>query len=755
MLPQTVGQDKNQAAAFIVALTNDANAVCEFRAIHEHDRTVPAIVQRGTLERHWQELCEWNARGYGVFMTINETDGQGRDNTHVTKFRAQFVDLDDEDAGQQWQAASTWKVLPNIGVQSSNGKYHIYWLLDEASNRDQWVTVQRKLTTNFNGDPAIHDPARIMRLPGTIHAKREPTLVTMYGLGGGSSRTSTAVIDMHLWNVAASEQGVVNGDRIPIGDGERAPSLQEAIDMLNKIDVCTVDDRNRWLAIAGAFMQSVNLHDPAEHHAAYNAFMWWNSDYVNAEGKPDDPAANTKVWNDTVKRGTVVKGWSRLHKEATDMSPQQARLLAGAALVPLSSALQKTAAAAVRQAGQSMGAHAAQDGLGEMLHAATISNTPSALIEVVKAIVGKICVGFDSFSQQTLLLTAPPWAKLEEFPRPWSDTDTVNCQLFVQTLFNEKGVLRPGKDTVFDAISLVANHRKLNPLQDYLASLQWDGVNRLSNMLSKYFGADDTLYHQMIGEKFMISAIARAIKPGCKVDTVLILEGKQGVNKSSSVAALASEIWFTDELPDLNSKDSAIQLVGKWIVEVSELSAFNRSDTETIKKFMSRSTDRFRAPYGKVASDHPRQAVFVATTNDDHYLKDTTGNRRFWPVKCGRIDVAAIRCDRDQLWAEAREMYRDGAQWWLNDEEAVVAEAEQDARCEVDPWEEQIARVAGAMGSLPLTIDLICVQLGIPFERRNAAVNSRVSKCLRLCGYERRRLAAGSDGKRAWAYFKI
>lgn len=749
-----LSQDHNQAAAFIAALTGSPDTIMNWRGIHETDRSIAARPRRGTLNQCWPELCQMNAQGFGIYATIAETNG-GTGNEHVTGFRAQYIDLDGIDANQRFTNACAWDMQPQFYVQSSPGKFHIYWKVEKHGDPARFTTVQRKLVTKFNGDPTVIDPARIMRLPGSLHMKNPtaPTVVQYGELPAIGHTVTSQALDLNMWNVAPSDLGGSGGDRLPIGEGDRAPSTHAAIEMLNRIDVVSLSDRNQWVAIVGAFMQSINVFDPAEYEAAYQAFMAWNEPYPG-----NDPAANVKVWADTAERGTSVKGWNRLHKEGTGLTAQQARLMTGQVAVTGADGVQVAPQATIdvdtSGFGRSMGAQAAQDSLGDMLHDATIANAPSALIEVVKVIIGRISVGFNTFSQQILLLTAPPWAKSEAFPRPWSDTDTVNCQLFVQTLFNEKGVLRPGKDTVFDAISLVASHSKFNPLHDYLNSLQWDGVCRLQNMLPKYFGTDDTHYHQMVGEKFMISAIARAMKPGCKVDTVLILEGKQGVKKSSSVAALAGEAWFTDELPDLTTKDAAIQLVGKWIVEISELSAFNKSDIETIKKFMSRSIERFRAPYGKVASDHPRQAVFVATTNDDHYLKDTTGNRRFWPVKCGRIDIAAIRDDRDQLWAEAMAMYRDGAQWWLTDEEGAVAEAEQEARREVDPWEEQIARIAEATGSLPLTINMICAQLGIPFERRNAAANSRISKCLRLCGYERKRLAAGSDGKRWWAYLK-
>lgn len=742
MIPQNQGgsnpptQSYEQAQQFILSLADTLDTVCDFRAIHETDRSVPAIPRRGTLLQYWDELCSWNDRGYGIYITINETDGIGRDNSNVTRFRAHMVDLDGPDATQQFGAARNWIIPPAFGVNTSPGKYHLYWPLDAQSQAGQWETVQRKLVTRWNGDPTIVDPARIMRLPGTVHRKTDPYPVVMWQLEGAGHVYNTAMLDVALWSVTPSNIGGHGGDHIPIGQGERAPGgTTEAIEMLNRIDVTEVTDRNQWVAITGAFMQAI---DPADWQQAFEAYQAWNAPYPG-----NDPAANLKLWNDTLHRGTVVKGWGRLHSEATGMSPQQARLLTGSG----------AGGAGMHSAPVTLSS-APRGGLSGLLEDATIANTPSALIEVVKALVGRISVGFDTFSQQTRLLGPPPWAKTDNFPRDWTDADTVNCQLFVQTLFNDKGVLRPSKDTVFDAVSLLASHNKFNPLQDYLNALKWDGVGRIRNLLSTYFGASDTPYHQAIGAKFMVSSVARAMEPGCKVDTVLILEGKQGIKKSSSIAALAGEGWFTDELPELSNKDAAIQLVGKWIVEISELSAFNRSDTETIKKFMSRSTDRFRAPYGKVASDHPRNTVFVATTNDEHYLKDTTGNRRFWPVTCGQIDIAAIRRDRDQLWAEAVAHYRDGMQWWLTDDEAIFAEAEQDARRDVDPWEERIAAIAKLMGNHPVTVDMICNQLGIAFERQNAGINSRISKCLKLCGYDRKRLSAGLDGRRPWAYVK-
>ena len=333
--------DKNQAAAFIEALTGNPNTVCDFRAIHETDRSVPAIPRRGTLDEYWQELCDWNGRGYGVYITINETDGHGRDNANVTRFRAHMVDLDNFDATQQFGLARTWSIPPAFGVNTSPNKYHVYWRLDGASQAGQWETVQRKLVTQFNGDATVIDPARIMRLPGTMHRKAEPFPVVMWQLEGAGQVSNTATFDATLWNVQPSSLGGHGGDHIAIGQGERAPDTATAIAALHNIDVAQITDRNQWVAITGAFMQAI---DPADWNAAYEAYQTWNNTYPG-----NDPAANLKLWNDTTERGTVVKGWGRLHTEAYGLSPQQARLLTGAGAmhphtpagsVPLSSAPQ-------------------------------------------------------------------------------------------------------------------------------------------------------------------------------------------------------------------------------------------------------------------------------------------------------------------------------------------------------------------------------------------------------------------------------
>jgi putative DNA primase/helicase len=183
------------------------------------------------------------------------------------------------------------------------------------------------------------------------------------------------------------------------------------------------------------------------------------------------------------------------------------------------------------------------------------------------------------------------------------------------------------------------------------------------------------------------------MQPGVKADHMLILEGPQGSKKSSAIKMLAGADWFTDELAEIGSKDAAQQMRGVWVVEFAELDAISRAEVSRIKAFLTRTTDRYRPPYERYVITVPRQCVFAGSVNPETYLRDETGNRRFWPVRCGDIDIDALARDRDQLWAEAVARYRAGAIWWLDDPELIaLAKAEQDQRYQADAWDARIDR---------------------------------------------------------------
>ncbi|MGA7412605.1 MAG: virulence-associated E family protein, partial [Bryobacteraceae bacterium] len=234
-----------------------------------------------------------------------------------------------------------------------------------------------------------------------------------------------------------------------------------------------------------------------------------------------------------------------------------------------------------------------------------------------------------------------------------------------------------------------------------------------------------------------------------KADSCLILEGPQGSRKSTALKTLAGP-YFTDELADLGTKDSVLQTRGVWIIELSELDTLNRSEVGRIKAFMSRTTDRFRPPYGRRLVESPRQCVFAGTVNHSNYLRDETGGRRFWPVACGSIDIDGLARDRDQLWAEAKARFDRGFLWWLETAELVEeAAAEQADRYEGDPWEELVARWIEDRSSAAIG-EVLSLCLDKPRAQWTQSDKNRVARCLQGLGWERYRERQGA--RLEWRY---
>ncbi|TPQ46736.1 P-loop ATPase, partial [Prosthecomicrobium hirschii] len=294
---------------------------------------------------------------------------------------------------------------------------------------------------------------------------------------------------------------------------------------------------------------------------------------------------------------------------------------------------------------------------------------------------------FDEFRQEIVVNRRLPWDEHDHArTRAWSDADDVRCAEWLQ-----RREINVAPVVVGRSVAAVARDIRVHPVRDYLRALRWDGVPRLERWTLDYLGADDTALARAFGSLWMISAVARVMRPGAKVDHMLILEGPQGARKSSALKTLAGADWFTDELAEIGSKDAAQQMRGIWIIEIAELDAIGRAEVSRIKAFLTRTVDRYRPPYERYVVEVPRQCVFAGSVNPDTYLRDETGNRRFWPVRCGRIDLVALARDRDQLWAEAVARFDAGAIWWLDDPALIAAaSAEQEARYQSDAWDDLI-----------------------------------------------------------------
>jgi predicted P-loop ATPase len=231
-------------------------------------------------------------------------------------------------------------------------------------------------------------------------------------------------------------------------------------------------------------------------------------------------------------------------------------------------------------------------------------------------------------------------------------TEAAEKSLFLK--LHELG-LRPSRDYFRTVVDELARRNGRHPVREYLSGLTWDSGPRLDNWLSSYLGAEDTPLNRAYGRKFLLAAVRRVRKPGCKFDQMLVLESPQGQGKSTALEKLASPDFFTDTLQlDVDPKVVIEQATGKWIVEASELGGLAKRDVESLKALLSRKVDRARLSYARRAEDVPRQFVLAGTTNTREYLRDDTGNRRFWPVTVSKIDLAALERDRDQLWAKPK-----------------------------------------------------------------------------------------------------
>jgi predicted P-loop ATPase len=352
-----------------------------------------------------------------------------------------------------------------------------------------------------------------------------------------------------------------------------------------------------------------------------------------------------------------------------------------------------------------------------------------ALPEVAEAFA------YDSMSCSTILRTALPVAPNGEsacagpFPRAVRDEDVSQVQEWLQ----HQGIPKIGRDQVHQAVDQRAMERAFHPVRDYLSGLRWDKTPRLDDWLCTYLGAPKDAYTARVGRMFIVGMVARVFKPGCKMDYAIVLEGDQGIRKSSALRILAGDEWFSDSLPDLHRCDAvrlSMHLRGKWLIEIGELSAIGKADTEALKAFISKQEERYTPKFARKEVTEPRQCAFAGSTNKSTYLKDETGARRFWPVLLGRIDLEALARDRDKLFAEAVASYRMGEAWWPEVTfEREHIKPQQDARFEADAWEEAIGNFVADLRRVTVS-QVATTALGIEMGKIDKRTEMRVAAIL-------------------------
>lgn len=288
-------------------------------------------------------------------------------------------------------------------------------------------------------------------------------------------------------------------------------------------------------------------------------------------------------------------------------------------------------------------------------------------------------IAYNEFANRAIVLGKLPWSP--DINRDWADDDDAGLRYYIEKAYDITAV-----NKILDALALCFKNNSFHPVKDYLDGLIWDGVERVESLLIDYLGAEDSLYTRAVTRKHMAGAVARVMRPGIKYDYMLTLSGPQGIGKSSFIRILG-EPWYNDSLTTVAGKEAYEQLQGSWLMELGELMATKKADIETLKQFLSKNEDIYRVAYGRRTSRFPRQCIFFGTSNDKEFLRDKTGNRRFWPVdcnvqKCNKNIFHELMKERDQIWAEAVELYKAGEKLYLEGPELEEALRQQEEHSE-------------------------------------------------------------------------
>jgi predicted P-loop ATPase len=313
----------------------------------------------------------------------------------------------------------------------------------------------------------------------------------------------------------------------------------------------------------------------------------------------------------------------------------------------------------------------------------SVKDTPTNILTIMRHDPRLQCIAYNQMKYLIDVNGPLPWEQVKD---GWNDSDHSNLKMYLDKHY---GIWSPAK--VKDALITAASERVFHPIKDYMEGLPvWDGRERMDSLLIDYLGAEDNNYTRAVIRKTMVAAVARIYEPGTKFDYILVLNGPQGIGKSTFFAKLAGQ-WFSDSLTvsDMRDKSGAEKLQGYWILELGELAGLRKMDVETVKSFITRTDDKFRQSYGINVENHPRQCIIVGSTNNiSGFLRDITGNRRFWPVRVGDGKKSVWEMtDIDQIWAEALQYYRNGEPLILSAEEEKIAFEEQRDAMEADDRE--------------------------------------------------------------------
>lgn len=348
----------------------------------------------------------------------------------------------------------------------------------------------------------------------------------------------------------------------------------------------------------------------------------------------------------------------------------------------------------------------------------------------------------NEFSDEIIVRTHPPWLSNKELFKvhTLTDSDVINMTAYVENFG-----FKVGKEKLRDAIISISEKDRIHPVKQYMKSLNWDGIPRLDTWLVDYAGAtiQDKKYLSSIGKKWLLAGVARTFQAGCKFDHMLVLEGKTDIGKSALLRELATfgdieEAYFTDavSMKDFDRPFAAMLWQGNLILEFAELDGMDKASVNTVKAWITRQEDVYQPKFSNDKKHRPRGFILAGTTNEDVWMVDTTGNKRFWPVHCTATDIKALKLVKEQLWAEAVYLYEQGERWWLADDDPVyeMARSEQSLRMVGDSWQDILS--VKLSDSKWITMQDAYEYLGIPITQRDRGTDARIRGIMKVLRFE-------------------
>jgi predicted P-loop ATPase len=593
-------------------------------------------------------------------------------------------------------AIERFRPAPTMVVDTGGG-FHVWWALAVEPEVDVWRDAIRRAAHALHADTNALDAPRILRVPGTFNLKSAPRPVVV---------------------VSESDGGIAIEDflRLPARDDILtlpASALLPTARPFDQANGIPIADVLAWLG-ARPHREGDRTYCACPAHGGHNEsqmIVGGDANSAHCFGDCDRSytpvdlvaAAHRVSPRDAVNLLAEHFGFAglRARARATDAGAVPSELArasateAGAApSEPPSTPTPPAAPSPAECAGDwtdlldwKLDKHGKRRGLYP-----GVKNT--SLILLNDPAWTKL-LAYDEFLQSVIARREPPcleWARPTTSRRAsrLTEDDYSRARLWIA----DKYRVSVSRDCIYESVAkIVAKTQAYHPVREYLTSLEgrWDGAPRVETFAKTYLGSVGLASTEANFIRwFLLSAVARVFEPGCKADSTLILEGAQGLGKSTAIRILGGG-WVADSPIQIGTKDAFIALAGVWIAELAELESLLRSDPDAVKAFLSSPVDRYRPPYARDAEDFPRQCVFAGTVNHFEYLKDPTGARRFWPILCARIDLGALTRDRDQIWAETMHLYRAGTKWWPSSPEEVAAcERVQETRYQADAWEEKV-----------------------------------------------------------------